>query len=89
MTVTVVALRERAPNERRVALSPEVAKKLKSLGAQVVIETGAGSGANQPDGIFPDVEVEATAAAALARVTASSRAGASAAISPPRAACGW
>lgn len=67
MTVTVVALRERASNERRVALSPEVAKKLKALGAQVVIEAGAGSGANQPDGIFPDVEVEATAAAALAR----------------------
>ncbi len=67
MTVTVVALRERAPNERRVALSPEVAKKLKALGAQVVIEAGAGSGANQPDAVFPDVQVEATASAALAR----------------------
>jgi len=67
MTVTVVALRERAPNERRVALSPEVAKKLKALGAQVVIEAGAGSGANQPDAVFPDVQVEASASAALAR----------------------
>ncbi len=67
MAVTVVALRERAPNERRVALSPEVAKKLTALGAQVVIETGAGSGANQPDSVFPGVEAEPTAAAALAR----------------------
>ena len=67
MAVTVVVLRERAPNEKRVALSPEIAKKLAKLGAQVVIEAGAGSGANQPDGLFPDVQVEAHAAAALAR----------------------
>lgn len=67
MAVTVVALRERVPNERRIALSPEVAKKLSALGAQVVIEAGAGSGANQPDSVFPGVEVEPSAAAALAR----------------------
>jgi NAD(P) transhydrogenase subunit alpha len=67
MAVTVVAIRERAPNERRIALSPEVAKKLKALGAQVVIETGAGQGANQPDSLFPDVESVPDAAAALAR----------------------
>ncbi|MEJ5207153.1 Re/Si-specific NAD(P)(+) transhydrogenase subunit alpha [Denitratimonas sp. CY0512] len=67
MAVTVVAVRERAPNERRIALSPEVAKKLQALGAQVVIEAGAGSGANQPDAIFPGVQVEADAGAALAR----------------------
>lgn len=67
MAVTVVAVRERAPNERRIALSPEVAKKLQALGAQVVIEAGAGSGANQPDAIFPGVQVEADAGAALSR----------------------
>lgn len=67
MAVTVVAIRERAPNERRIALSPEVAKKLKALGAQVLIETGAGSGANQPDAMFPDVESAPDAASALAR----------------------
>jgi NAD(P) transhydrogenase subunit alpha len=65
MPVTVVAIRERAPNERRVALSPEVAKKLKGLGATVLIETGAGSGANQPDASFPDVQVAPDARAAL------------------------
>ena len=67
MAVTVVVLRERAPNEKRVALSPEIAKKLAKLGAQVVIEAGAGNGANQPDDLFPEVQVEAAAAAALAR----------------------
>lgn len=67
MAVTVVALRERVPNERRVALSPEVAKKLTALGAQVLIEAGAGSGANQPDGIFPDTEAVPDPVAALAR----------------------
>ena len=67
MAVTVVAIRDRAPNERRIALSPEVAKKLKALGAQVLIETGAGSGANQPDAMFPDVESAPDAASALAR----------------------
>lgn len=67
MAVTVVVLRERAPNEKRVALSPEIAKKLAKLGAQVVIEAGAGDGANQPDGLFPEVQVEATTVAALAR----------------------
>lgn len=67
MAVTVVVLRERAPNERRVALSPEIAKKLAKLGAQVVIEAGAGNGANQPDDLFPEVQVEAKTVAALAR----------------------
>ena len=67
MTVNVVVLREHALNERRVALSPEVAKKLKALGAQVVIESDVGRGANQPDGVFPDVEVATSTAAALAR----------------------
>ncbi len=67
MAVTVVVLRERAANERRVALSPDVAKRLGKLGASVLIETGAGTGANQPDSFFPGVEVAADAYSALAR----------------------
>jgi NAD(P) transhydrogenase subunit alpha len=67
MPVTVVAIRERAANERRVAISPEIAKKLKSLGANTLIETGAGSGANLPDSAFPEVETAPDAASALAR----------------------
>ena len=41
MAVTVAVVKETAPNERRVAISPEVVKKLAKLGASVVIQTGA------------------------------------------------
>lgn len=67
MPVTVVAIRERAPNERRVAISPEIVKKTKALGADVLIETGAGSGAQLPDSAFPGASVAPDALAALTR----------------------
>jgi len=57
MTVTVVTLRETAPAERRVALTPEIAKKLKGLGATVRIETGAGDAAAFPDALYKDAEI--------------------------------
>jgi NAD(P) transhydrogenase subunit alpha len=41
--------KERRPNERRVAASPETVKKLKGLGLDVVVESGAGIGAAYPD----------------------------------------
>ena len=41
--------KERRPNERRVAASPETVKKLKGLGLDVVVESGAGMGAAYPD----------------------------------------
>jgi NAD(P) transhydrogenase subunit alpha len=41
--------KERRPNERRVAASPETVKKLKGLGLDVVVESGAGLGAACPD----------------------------------------
>ena len=44
-TVTVGAVRERAPGERRVALVPEAVILLRRAGLDVLIETGAGSGA--------------------------------------------
>ncbi|NYZ14024.1 Re/Si-specific NAD(P)(+) transhydrogenase subunit alpha [Azospirillum sp. RWY-5-1] len=46
--------KERRPNEQRVAASPETVKKLKGLGLDVVVETGAGAGANIPDQAFAD-----------------------------------
>jgi NAD(P) transhydrogenase subunit alpha len=68
MPVTVSVVRETAPNERRVALVPEVAKKLKALGADVVIESGAGDPTQMPDAVFGStVEVVPDAATALAR----------------------
>jgi NAD(P) transhydrogenase subunit alpha len=44
--------RERRPNEARVAVSPDTVKKLVALGAQVMIETGAGTSSAVPDGAY-------------------------------------
>ena len=46
--------RERAPNERRVALVPEALKPLLGAGAEVLVERGAGEGAAIPDRLFSD-----------------------------------
>jgi len=45
MPVAVAVVRENVAGERRVALTPEVAKKLKSRGAQIVLEAGVGASA--------------------------------------------
>ena len=42
MAVNIVFVRESASGERRVALTPETAKKLAALGATILIERGAG-----------------------------------------------
>ena len=44
--------RERRPNEARVAVSPDTVKKLIALGAEVVVETGAGLSSAVPDGAY-------------------------------------
>ena len=49
MAVRIAALRETASGERRVALTPETAKKFIALGAAVAVETGAGEGAGISD----------------------------------------
>ncbi|MGE0665228.1 MAG: Re/Si-specific NAD(P)(+) transhydrogenase subunit alpha [Sphingomonadales bacterium] len=46
--------KERRPHERRVAVSPDTVKKLKSLGFDVVVEAGAGDAAALPDRIFSE-----------------------------------
>jgi NAD(P) transhydrogenase subunit alpha len=55
MATTVGVVRETAPGERRVALTPDVAKKIKAKGADIVIESGAGTSASFPDVAFKDV----------------------------------
>jgi H+-translocating NAD(P) transhydrogenase subunit alpha len=67
MPITVVAVRENAPNERRVALTPEIAKKLKGLGADSLIEAGIGARTHVPDEAFVGVETVGGSAAAIAR----------------------
>src|SRR5262245_19631065 len=44
--------RETVSGERRVALTPEAAATLVTGGLEIVIETGAGDGAFQPDAAF-------------------------------------
>ncbi len=50
----IAVLTEHAPGERRVAATPETAKKFIGLGASVSVEAGAGSGASISDAQFAD-----------------------------------
>ena len=45
----IAVLKERRPGESRVAATPDTVKKLVALGTQVVVESGAGSGASLSD----------------------------------------
>ena len=45
---------ETAPDERRVALVPEIVRKLTGQGHEVVIEAGAGAGAGLPDALYTE-----------------------------------
>ena len=56
MSVVVGVLSETAAKETRVALVPEIAAKLKSLGVRVLMERGAGAAAHFPDALYADVE---------------------------------
>ena len=56
MSITVSALRETAAGERRVAITPEVAKKLRGKGLRVLLEHGAGASAGFPDAAYAEVE---------------------------------
>ncbi|RTR13041.1 Re/Si-specific NAD(P)(+) transhydrogenase subunit alpha [Azospirillum griseum] len=60
--------RERRAGELRVAASPETVKKLKGLGLDVVVESGAGLGSSLPDAAFEaaGATIAADAASALA-----------------------
>jgi NAD(P) transhydrogenase subunit alpha len=66
MAITVGALREAAAGERRVAITPEVAKKLCGKGVRVLLEHAAGAAAGFPEGAYADVEF-AEAAQVLAQ----------------------
>ena len=66
MSITVSALRETAAGERRVAITPEVAKKLRGKGLRVLLEHGAGASAGFPDAAYAEVEF-ADAAQVLAQ----------------------
>jgi NAD(P) transhydrogenase subunit alpha len=48
----IAILKERRPHETRVAATPETVKKLGALGAEIVIEAGAGAAAAYPDAAY-------------------------------------
>ncbi|CAN7686957.1 Re/Si-specific NAD(P)(+) transhydrogenase subunit alpha [Rhizobium sp. LjRoot254] len=52
MAATVYISRETVGGEPRVACSPETVKKMKALGLDVVVETGAGTLSRIPDGEY-------------------------------------
>jgi len=66
MPVVVGVLKETAANENRVAIVPEIATKLRALGALVLVEFGAGIAAQFTDSQYTGIEF-ADAAAILAR----------------------
>ena len=61
----IAVLKERAPGERRVAITPETVKKFASLGASLHIEDGAGTGASISDEAYREAGAETGSAAQM------------------------
>jgi NAD(P) transhydrogenase subunit alpha len=59
----IAVLKENAPGETRVALTPETARKFIALGADVAIETGAGISASIPDSAYAEAGAQVVGAA--------------------------
>ena len=55
------------PGEKRLAASPEMVEKLKAAGFEVVIESGAGAGANFGDDVFREVALHEAGSVRTAR----------------------
>ena len=53
--------KEVAEGERRVALVPEVAKRLSPTGIELAVESGAGEAAHHPDGAYEEAGVSVSA----------------------------
>ena len=58
----IAVLKETAPGETRVALTPETAKKFIALGAAVAVEAGAGVAASIPDAAYAEAGAEVSSA---------------------------
>jgi NAD(P) transhydrogenase subunit alpha len=63
---TVAMIREQAPGERRIALTPEVCRKLIAKGLAVTIESGAGLSAGFPDSDYINATIASDPAGVLA-----------------------
>lgn len=62
MSIKVAVPKETAEGERRVAMEASVIAKLGKLGAEILIEAGAGSAAHIPDSAFKGASIVPTAA---------------------------
>ncbi|MFZ0699335.1 MAG: Re/Si-specific NAD(P)(+) transhydrogenase subunit alpha [Thermoplasmata archaeon] len=60
MAVRIGVPKEAAPGERRVALVPEVVKRLVKSGVEVAIESGAGVASGYPDASYTDAGAQVT-----------------------------
>ncbi len=58
MALRIAVLRETAPDEARVAATPETVRKLIALGATLAVERGAGLGAGIADGDYEQAGAE-------------------------------
>jgi len=83
MPMRLAVLKERRPNESRVAATPETVKKYASLGLSVAVEQGAGIASGIPDAAFaeagaavaPDAKAALEGANIVLKVRAPMRAG--------------
>ncbi|MDJ0926385.1 MAG: Re/Si-specific NAD(P)(+) transhydrogenase subunit alpha [Gammaproteobacteria bacterium] len=66
MALTIGVVTETTPGETRVALVPEVLRKLTAAGAHVMVQQGAGLAARVPDEAFDGAELAADADSVLA-----------------------
>jgi H+-translocating NAD(P) transhydrogenase subunit alpha len=60
----IAIVKERRENERRVAATPDSVKRLKALGFDIVVETGAGDGSSFSDQDYKDMGADIGADAA-------------------------
>jgi NAD(P) transhydrogenase subunit alpha len=71
MAVTIVVPKETTPGEKRVAMNPEVIKKFKTLGAEFIVESGAGLDSSLKDEDFVGATIASGASALYAPGAAS------------------
>ncbi len=57
MPLTIAVPAERQAGETRIAITPDVAKRFKALGANVLIQSGAGTRGHYPDADFKDASI--------------------------------
>ena len=57
MPLSIAVPKEQAPGETRVALTPDAVKRLKPLGVEVLLQSGAGKAASFPDKEYADAKL--------------------------------